>query len=200
MRVLAYDPYVDAVTTRARHAEKTDLGDLLRRADFVSVHCPRTAETMSMLGAEQLALMGPTAYFITTARGGVHDEQELARALRERRIASAGVDVFLSEPPAADHPLLQLDTVVATPHIAGVTAEAVRMKATEAAQQWIALFRGRVPPRLVNPEAWHAYTRRFTESLASRPTHCEADAGAVRCTEAHRSSSYLWRSARARRR
>ena len=169
MHVLAYDPYVDAVEARNRHAEKTDLVDLLRRADFVSVHCPRTAETMGMLGVEQFAMMRPGAYFITTARGGVHDEEALARALHEQRIAGAGVDVFLSEPPASDHPLLALDSVIVTPHIAGVTAEALRTMAAEAAHQWLGVFSGRVPPRLVNPEAWPAYARRFEEWLGFAP-------------------------------
>lgn len=169
MRVLAYDPYVDAATARERRAEKTGLPDLLRCADVVSVHCPRTAETMGMLGRSEFALMRPTAYFITTARGGVHDETALAEAVRQGTICGAGVDVFLSEPPSPDHPLLQLENVIATPHIAGVTAEALREMAAEAARQWIDIFSGRVPPRLVNPEAWPAYTRRFTEEFGRAP-------------------------------
>ncbi|WP_207225643.1 hydroxyacid dehydrogenase [Blastococcus saxobsidens] len=169
MRVLAFDPYVDAATARDRHAEKVNLDNLLQQADVVSVHCPRTSETMGMLGAEQFALMRPTAYFVSTARGGVHDEEALAGALRDGRIAGAGVDVFLTEPPPADHPLLQLDSVIATPHIAGVTVEALREMASEAARQWMAVFAGRVPPRLVNPEAWPRYSRRFEEQLGFAP-------------------------------
>lgn len=169
MHVLAYDPYVQTATARQRHAQKTDLNNLLRRSDFVSVHCPRTPETMGMFSHKQFILMRPNAYFINTARGGIHDEHALARALREQRIAGAGVDVFLSEPPASDHPLLGLDSVIATPHTAGVTAEALHAMAAAAAEQWLTVFAGRVPPRLVNPEAWPVYARRFEELLGFAP-------------------------------
>ncbi|WP_375000847.1 hydroxyacid dehydrogenase [Aeromicrobium sp. CTD01-1L150] len=169
MRVLAYDPYVDAATIRTRHATKADLADLLHQSDFVSVHCPRTSETMGMLGGQEFSSMRPSAFFITTARGGIHDEYALADALRAGRLAGAGIDVFLSEPPAADHPLLALDTVIATPHTAGVTAEAVRAMAGGAARQWLTVFSGRLPPRLVNPEAWPRYCDRFERQFGFAP-------------------------------
>ncbi len=121
MRVLAYDPYLDAATIAARGAEKVALDELLRESDYVSINCPRTAETRGMIGAREYALMKPEAYFITTARGGIHDEAALADALAAGRIAGAGLDVWETEPPDPDHPLLRFDTVVASPHIAGVT-------------------------------------------------------------------------------
>lgn len=169
MQVLAYDPYVDTATARTRHANKVGLPELLRRSDFVSVHCPRTPETFGMMGEEQFALMRRQAYFITTARGGVHDEQALARAVAHKRIAGAGVDVFLSEPPAPDHPLLELDSVIATPHTAGITNESLHSMALEAANQWLTIFSGQVPPRLVNPEVWPMYARRFFEAFGFWP-------------------------------
>lgn len=169
MTVLACDPYLDADEITRCHGRKVDLGELLRSSDYVSVHCPRSKETLDMLGAAEFALMKPTAYFINTARGGIHDEEALAAALRERRIAGAGIDVFLKEPPPPDHPLLAFDNVLATPHTAGITEEALRQMAVSAAEQWIELLNGRAPPRIVNPEAWPDFSRRFTAIMGFAP-------------------------------
>ncbi len=170
MPVLAYDPYLTAEQIRERGATKVELDELLRRSDFVSLHCPRTGETMGMIGRAQFALMKPTAFFISTARGGIHSEDDLAVALREGRIAGAGLDVFLQEPPQPDHPLLALDTVVASPHTAGVTEEALYDMAIATAEQWITIFTGGVPPRLVNPDAWPRYAERFGSLLGFTPS------------------------------
>ena len=121
MQVIAYDPYVNAEEMRRRGARKVELDDLLRRADFVSINCQLTDETRKMIGAREYGLMRPTAYFITTARGFIHDEAALAEALRAKTIAGAGLDVWDKEPPPADHPLLQFDNVIASAHTAGVT-------------------------------------------------------------------------------
>jgi D-3-phosphoglycerate dehydrogenase len=169
MTVLAYDPYLTAEQIAARGGEKVELDDLLRRSDYVSVHCPRTRESYGMLGAAQFALMKPTAYFVNTARGGIHDEPALASALSDRRIAGAGLDVFLQEPPPPDHPLLALDNVIVTPHNAGMTDESILSMVTATARQWIEIFEGKVPPRLVNPEAWPLYSQRFSEILGFAP-------------------------------
>jgi D-3-phosphoglycerate dehydrogenase len=169
MTVLAYDPYLTASQIEERGGSKVTLEELLRRSDYVSVHCPRTKETFGMLGAAQFALMRPTAYFVNTARGGIHDEAALADALRAGQIAGAGLDVFLQEPPPLDHPLLAFDNVIVTPHNAGMTDESVLEMVTATAQQWIDLFAGKVPPRLVNPEAWPLYSRRFHEILGFAP-------------------------------
>lgn len=169
MTVLACDPYLTADEVRARGAAKVSLEELLAAADFVSVHCPRNDETFGLFGEAQFAAMRPTAYFINTARGGIHDEAALEAALVAGCIAGAGVDVFLKEPPEPDHPLLRLPNVIATPHIAGITEEALRNMAAAAAEQWIQLFQGRVPPRLVNPEAWPLYSRRFEAEIGFRP-------------------------------
>lgn len=169
MQVLACDPYLTEQQVAARGARKVALEELLERSDFVSVHTPRNAETLGMLGAAQFARMKPTAYFIQTARGGIHDEAALEAALDAGRIAGAGLDVWAKEPPAADHPLLRRENVLASPHTAGITEEALHDMALGAAEQWVAVFRGEVPPRLVNPEAWPRYAARFREAFGFAP-------------------------------
>lgn len=107
MRVLAFDPYLSAERIAERGAEKVAaLDDLLRQADYVSIDCPHTRETRGLMGAAQFAMMQPHAYFITTARGGIHDEAALAEALAAKRVAGAGLDVWEDEPTPSDHPLL----------------------------------------------------------------------------------------------
>lgn len=169
MQVLACDPYLSADEIRQRGARKVELDELLAQSDFVTVHCPRNDETFGMLGLAQFSRMKPTAFFLNTARGGIHREDELAAALGKGMIAGAGLDVFLKEPPPADHPLLAFDNVIASPHIAGVTHEAMHEMARAAAEQWIDLLDGKVPPRLVNPEAWARYSERFAAELGFRP-------------------------------
>lgn len=124
-----------------------------------------------MFGAREFSLMKPAAYFINTARGGIHDEAALAAAIVAGSIAGAGIDVFLKEPPPTDHPLLQFDTVIVTPHNAGITFDALENMALSAAQQWIEIFAGRVPPRLVNPEVWPRYSARFKEIFGFAPAN-----------------------------
>jgi D-3-phosphoglycerate dehydrogenase len=170
MRVLACDPYLDAGQIAARGAEKVELDALLRQSDFVSVSCPLTAETRGMIGAREYALMQAHAYFITTARGGIHDERALAEALGARRIAGAGLDVWDPEPPPHDHPLLQFDTVIASPHTAGTTREARRHIATIAAQQMLDILDGKPATRLLNPQAWPAFAKKFERLFGFAPT------------------------------
>lgn len=169
MTILAYDPYLTADQVAAKGATKVGLEELLERSDYVSVHCPRTKESYGLFGAAQFARMKPSAYFVNTARGGIHDEAALADAVRDGKIAGAGLDVFLQEPPPLDHPLLHLDNVIVTPHNAGMTAESMLEMVTATAHQWIDVFDGKVPPRLVNPEAWPKYSDRFAEHLGFRP-------------------------------
>ncbi len=169
MRVLAYDPYLTDEQFAARGAEKVALDTLLREADFVSVNCPRTKETLGMIGAREYALMKPTAYFITTARGGIHDEAALAQALAAKRLAGAGLDVWAKEPPRPDHPLLGFDNVLASPHTAGVTHESRANMGRFAAEQIIAALDGQRPPRLVNPEVWPRYAERFARIFGVHP-------------------------------
>lgn len=170
MDVLVFDPYVDEKTAAAKKVALVGLTELVERSDFVQVTCPLTEETRGLFGIREFAAMKPSAYFITTARGPVHDEAALYDALVNGGIAGAGLDVFHEEPPRQDNPLLRLDNVVATPHVAGITEEAARDIAVATATQWQTIFAGRMPPRLLNPEVWPRYCDRFHEILGIRPT------------------------------
>ena len=169
MHVLACDPYLTEAEIAARGAQKVELDHLLRRADFVSVNCPLTDETRGMIGKRHFALMRPHAYFISTARGFIHDEAALDEALKKRQIAGAGLDVWEKEPPPPDHPLLQYDNVLVSPHTAGVTKEARTNMAKIAADQVLDTLDGKRPPRIVNPEVWPAYVRRFELTFGFAP-------------------------------
>jgi D-3-phosphoglycerate dehydrogenase len=163
------DPYVDAEETRERGARKVELDELLRSADVVSINCPLTEETRGMIGAREYALMKPTAYFITTARGFIHDEAALETALRENKIAGAGLDVWGKEPPPGAHPLLKFDNVIATAHTAGVTREARANMGRIAAEQMLDALDGKPVTRIVNPQVWPAYARRFERAFGFAP-------------------------------
>lgn len=163
MRVLATDPLVSPDEVRARGAEPVDLDTLVREADIVSLHCPRDESTQGMFDAGRFAAMKRGAVFISTARGGVHDERALAGALSSGHLSGAGLDVWEPEPPPLDHPLLALPNVVATYHTAGVSHEGRRNVAAMGADQVVDLLRGRTPPRLVNPEVWDRFLARHAE-------------------------------------
>ncbi|MEZ5851110.1 MAG: NAD(P)-dependent oxidoreductase [Hyphomicrobiaceae bacterium] len=169
MTVLAYDPYLTAEQIAARGATKVELAELVERADFVTMHCPRTDETFGMMGYEQFSRMKPTAYFVNTSRGGTYKEEDLARAITEKKIAGAAIDVFLDEPPPTDHILMGFDNVIVTPHNAGTTHEAMANVAIYASDQWMEIFDGKVPPRLINKEAWPKYSERFERILGFKP-------------------------------
>ena len=169
MRVLACDPYLTAAEVAARGAEKVELADLLRRADVVSVNCPLSDETRGLIGAREYALMQPHAYFISAARGFIHDETALAQALAAKTIAGAGLDVWSKEPPPPDHPLLRFDNVLVSPHTAGVTVETRANMAKIAAAQILDALDGKRPPRIVNPEVWPVYVERFEKAFGVRP-------------------------------
>jgi D-3-phosphoglycerate dehydrogenase / 2-oxoglutarate reductase len=168
MTVLAYDPYVSADEIARRGARSVTLDELLAQSDFVSIHCPRTTETLGMIGAPAFARMKQGAIFVTTARGGITDETALYAALQSGHLSAAGVDVWDKEPPPLQHPLLTLDNVIATYHTAGVTTEARRNMAAQAAEQIVGVLKGGQPPRLLNPEIWPAYRARF-ESIVGVP-------------------------------
>ena len=161
MKVLACDPYLSAEEIAKRGATKVDLATLLGESRFVSVHCPYNDETKNMIGERELAAMQPGSYLITTARGGVVDEDALAVALKSGHLAGAGVDVWNEEPPPPSHPLLALDNVIATHHTAGITQDSRDNMRDWNAQQVMGILRGERPPRLVNPDAWPGFARRF---------------------------------------
>jgi glyoxylate reductase len=153
MRVLYHDPIPRLEAAREVGAHYRDLPDLLRDADFVSVHVPLLPQTVNMFGQEQFALMKPTAVFINTSRGGVVDQAALYQALRDRTIFAAGLDVYAEEPLPLSDPLLTLDNVVLTPHIASASFATRNRMATVAAENLLAVLRGQRPQYLVNPGA-----------------------------------------------
>src|SRR3954462_8598580 len=169
MNVLAYDPYLSATQMAERGAEKVTLDELLSRSDYVSISCPLTRESRGMIGARQFSLMQPHAYFITTARGFIHDEDALLEALKNKLIAGAGLDVWAKEPPPPDHPLLRFDNVLASPHTAGVTREARTNMGRIAAEQMLDALDGKRPPRIINPVVWPAYSKRFERTFGFAP-------------------------------
>lgn len=154
MRVHAYDPYVErSVIEAAGCVPVTDLHAVLPEMDVVTLHCPLTAETAGMIGARELALMKPSAFLVNCARGGIVDEPALHRALSRGDLAGAGLDVFAVEPARPDNPLFALENVIASPHIAGVTAESAERMALAAARNVLAAFDGTLDPdAVVNPE------------------------------------------------
>jgi len=165
MRVLAFDPFIAAEEFAVRSAIATPLPQLLEESDFVTAHCPRNKSSEHMFNAEAFKRMKPGAYFVSTARGGVHDETALTNALRDGTIAGAGVDVWEQEPPSPDHPLLHLDNVIASPHNAGVTHEARENIVRITIDQLDVIARGGRPPRLLNPEVWERYLERYANSM-----------------------------------
>jgi phosphoglycerate dehydrogenase-like enzyme len=152
MRLLAYSPHADAEQARAMGVELRPLETLLGQSDFVSLHCRLTPQTRRMIGAAQLALMKPTAFFINVARGGLVDQSALVNALREKRIAGAGLDVFEVEPLPIDDPLLQLDNVILTPHWLPATKDVWQATGRAMAEGMLRAARGQVPENLVNTE------------------------------------------------
>jgi len=154
MTVLVYDPYKPAEAIRqAGYEPAADLDAAVARADFISIHCPKNAETRGMFGAARLGRMRQGAFLVNTARGGIVEEAALHAALVSGHIAGAGLDVFEPEPPDPSHPLLRLEQVITAPHMAGVTSEAVAAMAVATARNMLSVLDG-TPTRenVVNPE------------------------------------------------
>jgi glyoxylate reductase len=151
MKILFYD-VVPRPEIEKLGAKKVDLDTLFRESDFVSIHVPLMKETLHLVNAEKLRLMKKTAYLINNSRGPVVDEKALYEALKEGRIAGAGLDVFEEEPIPLENPLLKLDNVVVAPHISSATYETRSKMAEMVAENLVAFFEGRKPPNLVNPD------------------------------------------------
>jgi D-3-phosphoglycerate dehydrogenase / 2-oxoglutarate reductase len=143
MTVLVYDPYVAPAAVKAAGCEPVaDLDAALPRADFVTIHCPKTSETVAMFNAARLARMKPTAYLVNTARGGIIDEPALHAALTSGKIAGAGLDVFDMEPTPVDNPLLAQPNVISAPHMAGVTRESLDRMSVQTARNILSALDG----------------------------------------------------------
>jgi D-3-phosphoglycerate dehydrogenase len=143
MNVLVYDPYKPAAEITAAGCEPVaDLDAALPRADFVSIHCPKTPETVGLFNAARLKRMKPSAYLINTARGGIVEEAALYDALSSGKLAGAGLDVFEQEPPPSGHALFELPNVIIAPHVAGVTREAVDRMSEQTARNILSALDG----------------------------------------------------------
>jgi phosphoglycerate dehydrogenase-like enzyme len=152
MKALAFDPLVDRQIAARQGVQLVGLDELLARSDFVSIHCPLNETTRNLIGENQLAKMKPEAFLINTARGGIVDEQALYRALKERRIAGAGIDVFVEEPLIEPHPLAEFDNVLLAPHCIAWTNELFGDIGRTVCQGLADLACGKVPAGMVNPE------------------------------------------------
>jgi len=151
MDIIYYDCVRNTEKESELNLECRTLEDVLESSDFVSIHVPLTPETHHMIGEEQLRMMKSTAYLVNTSRGPVVDEEALYKALKEDWIAGAALDVHEKEPTDPDSPLLELDNIVVTPHIASASVETRTKMAVIAATNCAAVMRGMEPPNLVNP-------------------------------------------------
>ena len=153
MDPVAFDPYVRQEQLNGTTIKLSDLEKLLRESDFVSLHAALTPETRGIIGEKQLRLMKKTAYIINTSRGPLIDEGALVRALKEKRICGAGLDVYGEEPPRKENPLFELDNVIATPHIAWYTDEAMMRLESMAVERAVELLQGKIPMSTVNRDS-----------------------------------------------
>ena len=150
MEVLAHDPYINPDKARELRVKLADFEEILSESDFLTVHTPATPDTLGMISADEIARMKPDARIVNVARGGIVDEQALADALEEGRIAGAAVDVYTEEPVAADNPLLDAPNIVLTPHLGASTKEAQSKVAETIAKQLVAFFKDGVIQNAVN--------------------------------------------------
>jgi D-3-phosphoglycerate dehydrogenase len=165
MHVIAFDPYVSELEMSALGVEPVSFSELLERSDYLSVHAPHNEETEHAINADAFARMKNSAIVINTARGPIIDEKALIEALRSGQIAGAGLDVLEQEPPALDNPLLSMDNVLVTPHVASASTRMRPETRRRAAREVALVLRGRWPMSCVNPtvlpkvtlERWQPY-------------------------------------------
>lgn len=174
LKAIAHDPYVDAAAAQDAGVELVSLEAVFRRSDFVCVNCPLTEATEGLVNAERLAMMKPRAFLINTARGPIVDQPALVDALRENRIAGAGLDVFTTEPPPADEPLLALDNVILAPHALCWTDQCFADIGAADVRAVFDVMTGRVPDGIVNrtitdSTGWRAKLDRYRAAFGDRP-------------------------------
>ncbi|MDP8921370.1 MAG: C-terminal binding protein [Chloroflexota bacterium] len=150
LRVIAHDPFVTPEAMAEHGVESASLEQVFRESDFVSAHAPHSKATHHMIGAAQFGVMKPTAIFVNTGRGKVVDEAALIAALREGKLAGAGLDVLEDEPPAPDNPLLSMPNVVVTPHVAAYSNESVIARRRRHGEEIAAVLTGRRPRNCAN--------------------------------------------------
>ena len=172
---IAFDPFVSAEEAAKWGVRLASLDDLLRQADFVSIHCPLTDKTRGLLGARELGLMKPAAYLLNTARGGIVDEEALYAALKERRIAGAALDCFEVEPVTSPHRFGELDNVLLAPHSIAWTDEMFRDIGRAACQVMADLSLGNRPRGVLNPAVFDQPT--FQSKWKRHQTRCADSSG-----------------------
>ena len=163
--ILAYDPYLADELFEKKHAKKSSLDNLLELSDVVTVHVPLNNETRNMINMDFFRKMKRGGYFVTTARGSIHNEKDLYEILISGHLAGAGLDVWDYEPPPAKHKLLELENVIASPHTAGVTRDSRNKMSEFVATQLLDLFDGKEPARPVNPEIINIYKEKFKKII-----------------------------------
>lgn len=149
MKLIGNDPFVSAEYAKKLQVELVPMEQLLKEADFISLHLPLTPQTKGFIGAKELEMIKPTARIINTARGALIDEEVLANAVKEKKIAGAAVDVFPKE-PATESPLFAVENIIVTPHLGASTAEAQVLASTDIAEQIIDVAQGKLPRYAVN--------------------------------------------------
>ena len=159
--ILAYDPYIKDNLFDTKYASKTELSELLTKSDVISVHVPLNKETRNMINKDWFKKMKKGSYFVTTARGSIHNEDDLYECLKEGHLAGAGLDVWDYEPPSSTHQLLKLENVIASPHTAGVTEDSRKKMSAFVATQLLDIFDGKDPARPVNPEIIDIFKNKF---------------------------------------
>ena len=153
--ILVYDPYVAPEEIKRVGYRPSGIDGLLEHSDIVTLHCPVIPETISLINAQRIASMKPTAYLVNTAGAAVVDQEAIVQALREGRIAGAAFDVYETWPVQPDNPLLKLDNVILTPHIGGSTDETIERHSLMIAEDIERFIKGERPKNLLNPQAWN---------------------------------------------
>ena len=151
LRILAHDPYLSELAMTKAGVEPVGFTELLQRSDIVSMHAPATRETHHMMGEEQFRLMSPQSIFINTSRGDTVDEKALVRALNEKWISAAGLDVLEKEPPAPDNPIIKMGNVILSPHVGSASARMEPERRRRVGRELALVLRGRWPRACVNP-------------------------------------------------
>jgi D-3-phosphoglycerate dehydrogenase len=161
MRIIAYDPYVDAGILDSLKVENVELDQLLAESDILSLHAPLTSGTRHMLGLEQFKKMKPGAYIVNTARGGLIDQEALYTALKDGLLAGAALDVMDPEPISPDDPLLKLENVIMTPHSAHASIPAFMTLLNRPGEEIARVLKGEWPVGLINPDAKEKYKEKW---------------------------------------
>jgi D-3-phosphoglycerate dehydrogenase len=151
-KIIAYDPYLHNEGEKEDGVTFVAFESLLKQSDYITLHLPLTGETRGMIGRQQMELMKPTTFVVNVSRGHLIDEEALVQALEEKRIAGAGLDVLVEEPPKSNNPLLKMDQVIVTSHAAFYSDEAIQELQQKAAERVVTALSGGIPEPLVNPQ------------------------------------------------